>query len=71
MQILFEPKYAIGDTVVLKLNPEMRMVVDGYSLHRVNDVGEVIAWSYSLYDEDGKGFYFRDIDLELVEAVEE
>jgi len=65
MQILFEPEYAIGDIVSLKINPELKMVVDGYSIFKVNSAGEVVSWSYSTYDVDGKGFSFRDTDLEL------
>lgn len=63
MQILFEPEYMIGDMVSLKINPEGKMVIDGYIIYKVNDVGEVISWSYSMYDEEGKGFHFRDTDL--------
>ena len=69
IQILFEPTYKIGDRVALKLNPEKEMVVDGYSIFRVNSVGEVIHFKYSLYDETGTStFYFADEDLTEVEV---
>ncbi len=68
MQILFEPKYNIGDVVVLKINSEREMVISSYNIAQVNEAGEVITHSYNMYDESGTSFTgFNDIDLELVE----
>ena len=70
MQILFEPKYNIGDVVVLKINPERKMVISSHSIRQVNEAGEVITYSYNMYDEDGASFTgFNNIDLEIVESV--
>ena len=69
MQILFEPKYSIGDVVVLKINPEKKMVVDGYKINMISEAGEVIQFVYGLYDGDGSTYTYSDIDLELIEEV--
>ena len=44
MQILFEPKYNIGDVVALKINSEDEMVIDGFNLRQVSEAGEVILF---------------------------
>ena len=71
MTVLFEPKYLIGDTVYLKINPEKKYVIDGYRIHQLNDNNEVSYFQYSLYDSDGASYYYRDVDLELLERAKE
>ncbi len=67
--IIFEPNYKIGDTVYLRINPERKMVVDGYRIYNINNDGEVIGFVYSVYDGGGVSFTFTDIDLALSERV--
>lgn len=69
--IYFNPEYRIGDMVALKINNEKRLIVDGYNIHTINNAGEVETFRYSLYDTEGTGFYFKDIDLQLIERVEQ
>lgn len=69
--IYFDPEYRIGDKVALKINKERLMVVDAYTLYGTNDAGEVIFFSYTMYDTSGQSFVFKDIDLQLIERVEQ
>ena len=69
MTIVFEPKYNIGDVVCLKIEPEIKYVVEGYFISQINDSGEVISFKYSLYDRTGATFYYKDIDLDLIESI--
>ena len=72
MQILFEPKYNIGDVVLLKINSEKEMVISSHNITQINEAGEVITHSYNMYDEEGATFTgFTDIDLEIVKSVHE
>ena len=66
MQILFEPKYNIGDVVALKINSEDEMVIDGFNLRQVSEAGEVIHFVYYMYNGEGTTFNYSDIDLELI-----
>jgi len=70
MTILFEPIFLIGDIVYLKINPEKKYVVDGYTIRQLDENNEVSFFSYSLYDSDGTTYNYRDADLELLERVE-
>ena len=69
MVIAFEPQFNIGDVVCLKINLEKKMQVEAYNI-KIVDRGKVIAFQYGLYDDTGSVWYYADIDLQLVQAVE-
>jgi len=70
-QILFEPKYQIGDVVCLRIAPEHKMVIQGYEIKQTTPAGEVSYFIYSMYDAEGINFLYSENDLELVEAVKQ
>jgi hypothetical protein len=70
-QILFEPKYQIGDVVCLRIAPENKMVIDGYSIKQITAAGEVSFFRYSMYDNEGANFLYSETDVELVEAIKQ
>ena len=67
--IVFEPRYKIGDIVVLKLNPEHKMIIDAYKLVKISDSGEVLFFYYGLYDGTGVSYSFIDQDLIAITEV--
>lgn len=67
--IVFEPKFNIGDEVILKLNPEIRMIIDNYKILKVSDSGEVIFFNYILYDSQGSTYTFQDKDLIAITEI--
>ncbi len=69
MQILFEPKYDIGDIAVLRVNSERKVVIYGYRIDNVSDAGEVRGFMYLVYDDEGLLFMYTDKDLQLFESV--
>ena len=69
MIIVFEPVFNIGDEVVLRLNPEIRMVVDNYKILKVSSSGEVIFFNYILYDSHASTYTFQDKDLIAVTEI--
>lgn len=68
IQILFEPKYNIGDVVKLKISTDDKMVISGYSIKQVNQACEVTFFRYVMYNEKGEEYYYSEHDLELVES---
>lgn len=70
MQILFEPKYNIGDIVILRVNPERKLAVYAYRIDNISDAGEVMGFMYLVYDEEGLLFMYTDKDLQLLESVD-
>lgn len=68
--ILFTPRFNIGDVVCLRISPENKMVIDGYSIKQVSDAGEVDFFRYSMYDDEGTQFLYAEHDIELVEAMQ-
>lgn len=69
MNILFEPKYNIGDVVCLKIDPETKYVIEGYSLKQISAEGEVTFWRYILYNNEGANFFYSELDLQLIERI--
>lgn len=69
MNILLEPKYNIGDVVCLRIDPETKYVIEGYSIKQINSNGEVTFWRYMLYNADGTEFFYSELDLQLIEAI--
>ncbi len=70
MVIAFEPQFNIGDVVSLKINPDVKLAIDAYYIRSV-DRGKVVHFQYGVFDEEGKSYYFTDIDLELVQSIEQ
>ena len=68
MVIAFEPKYTIGQSVCLTLNPEKEMIIDIISILGVDEVGQVINYLYGMFDGDGASYTYREQYLsELIE----
>ena len=67
--VVFEPEYKIGEIVALKLHPELKMIIDFYKIIKVSDNGEVIFFTYSLYDFQGSSYTFSDKDLVAITEI--
>ena len=70
MTIVFEPNWNIGDIVALRIKPETKYVVEGYSLKQININGEVTFWRYMLYNSEGAEFFYSEQDVLLIERVQ-